>query len=100
MSPQRGVSWLYQLCLVLILLWTAICFAGACYGLMNIASEPTPTDPYAKAGRDVGTAIGLGCGPSSGHSYHRAWGDRVTCQAALIADEPAQQVEVQVSVTN
>jgi hypothetical protein len=25
LPPQRGVSWLYQLCLVLIILWTAIC---------------------------------------------------------------------------
>jgi hypothetical protein len=49
-SPQRGVSWLYQLCLVLILLWTAICFAGAYYGLMNIASEPTPTGSLRESG--------------------------------------------------
>jgi hypothetical protein len=59
--PSRsGIPWLYQLCLVLILVWTVLCLAGACYGMVNIASQPVPTDPYAKAGHDVGTAIGLG----------------------------------------
>jgi hypothetical protein len=58
--PQGGAAWLYRLCMVLILLWTAFCFAGACYGMVNIANQPVPMDAYAKAGRDVGTAIGLG----------------------------------------
>jgi hypothetical protein len=55
-----GVPWLYQTCLVLILLWTTFCFVGACYGMVNIAQMPRTTDVYAQAGRDIGTAIGMG----------------------------------------
>jgi hypothetical protein len=57
---QSGVPWLYKTCLILILLWTIVCFIGACYGMVNIATMPNMTDPYVKTGRDVGTMIGLG----------------------------------------
>ena len=57
--PRSGISWLYQLCLALILLWTLFCLMGACYGMVNVASGPVPTNPYAKAGRGIGAAIGL-----------------------------------------
>jgi hypothetical protein len=57
---RSGIPWLYKTCLVLILLWTIFCFAGACYGMVNLSNMPTPADSYAKAGRDVGAAIGMG----------------------------------------
>jgi hypothetical protein len=59
-QPQTGIPWLYQLCLLCILIWTALCLVGACYGMVNIAQQPTPTDPYARIGHDIGTTLGLG----------------------------------------
>jgi hypothetical protein len=59
-GPQTGIPWLYQLCVVLILLWSALCAIGACYGIVNVSSSPSPSDPWARAGHDLGVTIGLG----------------------------------------